>query len=226
VGPIPKENLGIGIGYFATGMETEDSIIRYLKDFFGYIWILPRKDQSSIGIGSEIKYSSYLRKTLDEFIGAYCPHIKKLSFFSTMLPLIKDPDFYKLPCSGNNWILIGDAAGHVDPVTGEGILYAMWDGDLATQAIGNNDVKSYDELWWKEYGYDLLQGCKSRDMFYDPFMRELTVKLASRSRTHSRLLYDISTSEQEYRTFLLRAAYNLPRTMLEYILGLKVKSTQ
>lgn len=216
LGPIPKKNLSITFGYFASGMEKEDSIIKYLKNAF-YIWIFPRKDHSSIGIGSELRYSKNLKDILDNFISEYCPHVKILSKFSAIIPLIKDPNFYKIPCAGENWILIGDAAGHVDPITGEGILYAMWGAGLAAKTIINHNIQEFDILWRKEYGYDLIEGCKMKDTFYNPTMIELSVILASRSKTFSSLLYDITTSEEDYKTFNSRMMREFPKSLIEFI---------
>jgi len=219
--PIPKKNLGICFGYYASGMEKEDSIIKYLKENALYIWIFPREDHSSIGIGSELEHSEHLKEILDNFISTYCPHVKIISEFGAVIPVITDPNFYKLPCAGENWILIGDAAGHVDPVTGEGILYAMWGGELAADSIKNGNPKEFDILWRKEYGYDLLEGCKMRDTFYNSFMIELSVILASRSKTFSQLLYDITTSEEEYKTFNWRMIREFPIYLIEFIFNKK-----
>ena len=90
-----------------------------------------------------------------------------------MLPLAKNPDFFMLPCAGVDWVLVGDAAGHVDPITGEGILYALWSGKLAAEVIKRNELKSYDRLWREEYGNSLRENCARRDMFYNPLMIEL-----------------------------------------------------
>jgi flavin-dependent dehydrogenase len=143
-----------------------------------------------------------------------------MSNFSAIIPLIKDPNFYKIPCAGENWILIGDAAGHVDPITGEGILYAMWGAELAAKTITNHNIQEFDTLWRKEYGYDLLEGCKMKDMFYNSTMIELSVILASRSKTFSNLLYDITSSEEDYRTFNSRMLGEFPKSLIEFIFKL------
>ncbi len=219
VGSISRENLGIGYGYFAIGAEKEYATMKFLDGIPGYIWIFPRDDHSSIGIGSELRYGSILKGILDDFIRSYGLKIKVISQFAAMLPSAKDPNFFKLPCAGENWILIGDAAGHVDPITGEGVLYALWSGKLAAETIIRNNILSYDDLWRREYGNDLMEGCKQRDMFYNPLMIELSVILASRSSTYSRLLYDISKSEQDYKTFMARTIYELPKTLIEFVAG-------
>ena len=166
VGPISKENLGLGTGYLVKGAEQEVSTMKFLKGIPGYIWIFPRRDHTSIGIGSELSYGGVLKKLLDEFIQSYCPKVRVLSKFAALLPAIKSQKFYKLKCAGSNWVLIGDAAGHVDPISGEGILYALWSAQLAADAIQKKDPKSFDEHWRKEYGYGLLEKCKQREFFY------------------------------------------------------------
>jgi menaquinone-9 beta-reductase len=179
VGPISRENLALTYGYFATGVEKEISTIKFLDTIPGIIWILPRDNHSSIGIGSELRYGSQIRKLLDDFIASYCPHVKVISKYAASLPSAKDPDFFLHPCAGKNWILVGDAAGHVDPITGGGILYALWSGKLAAEVIERNDLKSYDNLWRKEYGNYLVERCRQRDLFYNPFVRELSIALHS-----------------------------------------------
>ena len=40
--------------------------------------------------------------------------------------------------SGKNWVLCGDAAGHVNPIHGEGLNHAALGGRLAAKAISTN----------------------------------------------------------------------------------------
>jgi flavin-dependent dehydrogenase len=99
--------------------------------------------------------------------------MRAISRFAAMFPLARNSDFFTLPCAGIDWILVGDAAGHVDPITGEGILYALWSSKLAAEAIRRNDLESFDNLWRKEYGNSLREKCAQRDAFYNPLMIEL-----------------------------------------------------
>lgn len=46
--------------------------------------------------------------------------------------------------AGRNWMLIGDAAGCVNPITGEGIDYALETGRFAAEAL---DVDDYTTMW-------------------------------------------------------------------------------
>jgi flavin-dependent dehydrogenase len=98
-----------------------------------------------------------------------------ISEFAAMLPRATNPDFFILPCAGDDWILIGDAAGHADPLTGEGILYALWSGKLAAEALSRNKPRNYDTLWKQQYGNFLVERCKQKNTFYNPLTIELLI---------------------------------------------------
>jgi geranylgeranyl reductase family protein len=175
VGAISSKNLALTYGYIATGTENEASTIKFMAEIPGYIWILPRGSNSSIGVGSELQYGSRLKHLLFNFMRSDCPQIEIGSIFSALLPSVTEPDFFNLPASGDDWVLVGDAAGHVDPLTGGGILYALWSGKLAAQAIAENNLRLYDKLWQKEYGGYFRERCKQRSAFYDPFLIEVSI---------------------------------------------------
>jgi geranylgeranyl reductase family protein len=175
IGAIPKENLGLTCGYFVKGIENDPTTIKFLAEIPGYIWIFPRKDHSSVGIGSHMKHGHLLKKLLDNFISSYRPNIKIASRFAAVLPRATDSNFFMMPCAGEDWILVGDAAGHVDPLSGEGILYALWSGKLAAEALAAHKPLVYDRLWRESYGNYLAERCKQSDSFYDPLSIELSV---------------------------------------------------
>jgi geranylgeranyl reductase family protein len=168
LGPISNENLALTFGYLTSSLEKNQAIIKFLSEIPGYIWVFPGKDHSNIGLGSELRYGGMLRGLLDAFINSHFPTIKITSRYAALLPSASNPDFFRLPCAGTNWILIGDAAGHVDPISGGGILYALWGGELAAKAIESNDLESFDKTWRKEYGGFLEKRCKNKEAFYDP----------------------------------------------------------
>jgi geranylgeranyl reductase family protein len=177
IGPIPKENLLLSYGYISTGGEIGHPIMRFLAGILGYAWIFPREGYSSIGVASELQYGSRLEELLNDFIRSYCPSTKIVSKFAALIPSAISPEFFALPCAGEDWILLGDAAGHADPISGGGILYALWGGKLAADAIKKNDLKLYDRLWREEYGKTLIERSKQRKTFYDPFTIELAIAL-------------------------------------------------
>ena len=183
VGAIPTENLGLSFGYFASSLKKENATIKFLAEMPGYIWVFPGKGYSNIGLGSELKYGKMLKSLLDNYIDTRFPEIEITSRYAAMIPSANNPEFFELPCAGANWILIGDAAGHVDPISGGGILYALWGGELAAEAIESNDLKSFDKKWKKEYGKILEERCRNKEAFYDPlkFTFSLIIGLAKKN---------------------------------------------
>lgn len=185
IGPISRGNLALTFGYMTTSLEKEKATIKFLSEIPGYIWVFPGNDSSNIGIGSELRYGSILKKLLDTFISSYCDQIGITSRYAAMVPSAKKPEFFSPPCAGENWILIGDAAGHVDPISGEGIIYALWGGKLAAEAIEKNNLKSYDNKWREEYGTNLIERCKNRDFFYNPIGSTISILLGLARGTYS-----------------------------------------
>jgi digeranylgeranylglycerophospholipid reductase len=70
-------------------------------------------------------------------------------------------------------LVVGDAAGHVDPITGGGIhptiTCARIAGEVAAESVKNEDsssnyLKNYEKLWKKEVGKGLSQSAKYRKM--------------------------------------------------------------
>ena len=43
-----------------------------------------------------------------------------------------------------------------DPITGEGIAYALWSAELLAEAFGQGDPQIYESLWRERYGHGLL----------------------------------------------------------------------
>ena len=54
-------------------------------------------------------------------------------FYGHMLPALEYAGWRNNRLAGDGWIAVGDAGGLVDPITGEGLYYAVRSGDLASQ---------------------------------------------------------------------------------------------
>jgi len=165
--PLKITDKGICCGYFVENMENEEISFYYLPHRRGYIWISPRKINSSIGIGcTEIAYSEKLREELDMFIEKNYSDVRIIAAWSALIPNIKNARTLYNQTSGKTWVLIGDAAGHANPITGEGILYALLSGELAAKCIVKNEMHLFDKLWKQTYGLNLLLSLKLRKWIY------------------------------------------------------------
>jgi geranylgeranyl reductase len=177
IGPLSKIDRGFCCGYFVKGLEKEDIVIRFLAHRKGFMWVIPRDDQTSLGVGTAEASRSYgLRQELDMFIRHRYPHAEKISKWAASIPNVKNPMTFKIPVAGSNWILVGDAAGHVNPISGEGIVYALLDGQLAAQAVVEKKPEKFNELWKEAYGNGLFMEVKLRKWLYTRAGLELCCK--------------------------------------------------
>jgi len=70
---------------------------------------------------------------------------------------------------GNAWALLGDAAGFADPVTGEGIYYALRSAELFANAYLAGTPLDYEQRWRGDFGRELQRASQMRRRFYGNF---------------------------------------------------------
>jgi flavin-dependent dehydrogenase len=70
---------------------------------------------------------------------------------------------------GERWALLGDAAGFADPVTGEGIYYALRSAELFADAYLAGRPLNYEQLWRADFGKELRRASQMRRKFYGNF---------------------------------------------------------
>lgn len=113
--------------------QWQDSIeIDLFSIWCGYGWIFPKEDHISIGVGGPQRFF----KQIKEYNSAYLRKNKisdypKIRFSGHALPVRKG----FAPLTKGRALLVGDAAGLLEPFTGEGIGYAVRSGQLAASAI-------------------------------------------------------------------------------------------
>jgi geranylgeranyl reductase family protein len=137
----------------------------------GYGWIFPKKNHISIGIGEfeSALLSKNMRSKLPEVYNTFVEDLKirKLlpkSFTITNLKGANLPIFPLEKTYTNRVLLCGDAAGFINPITGEGIYFAMTSGVLAAEVVQNaleknrfdeETLKKYQQKWIDDFGKDL-----------------------------------------------------------------------
>src|SRR5206468_2141571 len=63
---------------------------------------------------------------------------------------------------GERWALLGDAAGFADPVTGEGIYYALRSAELFADAYLAGAPLDYERRWREDFGHELQRASQMR----------------------------------------------------------------
>ena len=100
----------------------------------GYAWIFPKLDHLSLGAGGGQEEAKEVRAYYQNFIDKWKPTFKKhrtIREKGHRLPVRRKGD----PITQGRVLLLGDAAGLIDPLSGEGIYYAIKSGQLAGQAL-------------------------------------------------------------------------------------------
>ena len=119
--------------------------VQFYEKFEGYAWAFPRPDHVSVGICGKAgeETMAALRDRLDAFMQTfgYAPDPQRI--FSHLLPSLSLDSWGGLRLVGQGWALVGDAAGLVDPVTGEGIYYAMRSGELLALRLCSRTCRSF-----------------------------------------------------------------------------------
>ncbi len=166
IGSLSKKDKGACFGFFAKSLETNEVIIKFLSGK-GYAWLVPRGENTSVGGGTaEIGSFRELKKEVAAFVDEFCPQAERTSSWSALIPNIKEAATFLSPVAGRNWVLIGDAAGHVDPISGSGIVYALIDGELAAEAIAKGYPERFNRLWVDAYGRSLFLNTQLRGLIY------------------------------------------------------------
>lgn len=131
----------------------------------GFGWFFPKKTTASVGIGGNLVYLKNPRKIFESFLKTMST-TKKIKINTSKLTahLIPSGGFNR-KLTSDKIILAGDAAGFVDPLTGEGIYYAIKSGQLAAitcaTAIEEENMKAthletiYSKICEKEFNKNL-----------------------------------------------------------------------
>lgn len=139
--PFRRNELSIATGYFAHGVTSAEIVIELVDRPPGYIWSFPRPNHLAIGICAQADASvtaESLRGRARNWIAATSiAEGARLEPYSWPIPSLGPGSLDRLDLAGARWCLIGDAAGLVDPITREGIFFAMTSGQWMAEALAN-----------------------------------------------------------------------------------------
>ena len=166
--------MGMAIrGYFESPLDKEPWIESALdvKDrngnsMPGYGWIFPVGNGTiNVGIGLLSTFRDYREVNTTHLFNEFALTLPDYWDINPLTP-IEPPTGGRLPMAGSvgpkaghNWLLVGDAAGSVNPFNGEGIDYAYETGRLAASLFveanlqhDNKVLQRYPDLLDEEYG--------------------------------------------------------------------------
>ena len=208
------KNTSVAIRCYYKGVKglTDQIELHYVNEVLpGYFWLFPAgNDVANIGIGlskNDVKKEKRnLKKILDDVISS--EYFKNR--FSDAKPLEK-PIGWNLPLGsiqrknyGNGFMLLGDAAGLVDPFTGEGIGNAMVSAKYAMQIAAKAKklddyseliFSEYDELLWSEIGKELKTSTKLQGLARSRFLLNFVINRGARNKEVQDIISGMLTNE-------------------------------
>jgi geranylgeranyl reductase family protein len=220
------------LGYYIPG-ERQHIDIQFLPKLEGYIWVFPRCGHMSVGICGKGEPASVLRARLERYMAEQGLSKDGATFYSHLLPALETPAWKRNRVAGDGWLASGDAAGLVDPITGEGIYYAIRSGDLAAEAVLNaaegrgleHAGPSYRKLLRRDFVGDLEFGSRlAHRVFHGRFLggavTSRMVQFTRLSPKFRHVMQDLFAGTQPYMGLKQRLFRNLNGSLLEIVCNL------
>jgi len=142
----------------------------------GYVWVFPKGEGiANVGIGilASLSEAGMAKKILDNFI-ENDPRLEKgipLRFLAGAVPVSNPVETVR-----DNLLLVGDAARHVDPITGGGLTNCLEGGKIAGEVIGKavkqNDfsqdfLSEYETRWKEAFGQKIKRNYLVKELLLD-----------------------------------------------------------
>jgi len=208
------------------------TVVAFLPKWVGYAWAFPRLDHISFGIATTQDAFDHdaLDKLLWDFMVSYYEAAARNRMWLWLSPrnapqevrardirkrLEKTAERYaaRIPgleprtwdtrrACGERWALLGDAAGFADPVTGEGIYYALRSAELFADVYLAGSPAEYETRWRADFGRELQRASQMRRKFYGNFwgapFTERMIEFARGHRGIRKVLGELVAGDQGY----------------------------
>jgi flavin-dependent dehydrogenase len=231
-GPLEPSEMEVAFGYRAPLPANVDAptVVAFLPGWMGYAWAFPRLDHISFGIATT--QDAFEHQPLDDllwdFMAGYYrqredsrarlwsvrlvdaerdKHIRaelqhSVERYAARIPGLGHQTWKTRKVCGDDWALLGDAAGFADPVTGEGIYYALRSAELFAECYLDKRTSEYENAWRNDFGEDLQRASQMRRRFYGNFwgapFTERMIEFARGHRGIKRVLGELVAGDQGY----------------------------
>jgi flavin-dependent dehydrogenase len=216
--PLPKERLVMAAGFFVRG--TSPMLVRFTPPLAGYLWLFPRPDHVGVGICAPLGQvpTRELQERLRREIARDFPALgdPDAEPYAHTIPFPSADPRSILEIAGPGWALVGDAAALCDPITGEGIFYALRSAALLAETLlADGSTARYPERALEDFGRDLLKAAALHARFYSPGFAQRMIRYSARSSGVRRVLGDLVLGEQGYVGLKRRLLRTGPRFLVE-----------
>lgn len=181
---------------------------------WGYGWVFPKGDKVSIGVGGLIRLNPDMRAHLRRLVDRCCVEgtWQAARVEGHLLPC----GCIHRPAARRNALLLGDAAGIVEPITGEGIAAALESGLLAAEAVvaalrqGRPDGAgtAYCRLLRARVHPQIRQALWARHLIFPAACQRLAMRRLARSQRLVRMYLELLAGEISYVDYFRRMLFS------------------
>jgi menaquinone-9 beta-reductase len=183
---------------------------------WGYGWVFPKRDTLTVGVGGSLAKNPDMRAGFEKFLVQRFGEIPTGKLRGHHIPF---GDFRRVP-GRDNILLCGDAAGLVEPITGEGIAFAMQSGYFAAEAICDAATKNapatalgFYQARYQNIAKAFNHANRLRYLLFPKLSQRIFSKILPRTQSIPRRHMDLMADEIEYADYaksILRTAISAP----------------
>jgi geranylgeranyl reductase family protein len=183
----PPSHWSLATGVFAAGAGAPEIVIRFVHRPPGYLWSFPRTDHLAIGIcaPADLGGAQELRSHLDRWLATQdLTRGRRLTPYAWPIPSLPVDAWADGVPAGPRWMLVGDSAGFVDPLTREGVYYACRSGELAARSLlgkAAEPTREYVRAAQSELASELALSARARGTFFSPLVTRLWIDVLRES---------------------------------------------
>ena len=231
-GPLPPSEMEVAFGYRAPlpASDNAPTVVAFLPGWVGYAWAFPRLDHISFGIATA--QDAFEHEPLDQLLWKFMLGYYRMredskaklwtsrktdyerdarlreflqttaERYAARIPGLAPKTWDTRRACSEGWALLGDAAGFADPVTGEGIYYALRSAEIFADCYLAGAPLAYEKRWREDFGGELQRASQMRQRFYGNFwgapFTERMIEFAWGHRGIKKVLGELVAGHQGY----------------------------
>ena len=205
LGPVGAGD-SLGVGASIDGVQADRLVLSFPNVVDSYLWIFPRPGGASVGVAYTASRLSagaaraLLRRFLDRHLAAGASVLDGVNLYRYPIPVYSSATRRTIEQGlSRRLLLVGDAAGVADPLTREGIRYAVLSGVFAGESLLADDPAAYPRRLTARLDAELSRAHRARRLFFEDSLAQWMVPAA---RLHPRIrtvLGNLLGGSQTYR---------------------------
>ena len=229
--PFSRAELSVAAGFFVHGATASTIAVKTMHESPGYLWSFPRRDHLAIGICAAAAHhisSAQLRRQSTAWIREHgLDQGTQATPYAWPIPTIGHETTRKIPLGGAGWMLLGDAAGLVDPLTREGIFYALLSGQWAAEAMleapGTRSAARYADKILSVLHPELARAARLSRVFFTPAFSALLVQALDESAGIRDAFVHLVGGVQPYRGLRRRLLATRQWSLAARVIGMLIR---